>query len=155
MNIEEKVKSNLLARGFKNEALLSNRGLVAATIDETILEVVKNFRIPDGNAIEASGKIELIDGYTPIYRCSLTKEQFGLSAEEALRQDLAEEFAVCADPKAHGGLIVYGKYDGVWRSNPWSHRFLIRVLLEQIGIEIPTKPDDKEKAWRHRGPGLT
>jgi len=41
-NIEEKVKSNLLARGFKNDALLNNRGLIGATIDETILELVKN-----------------------------------------------------------------------------------------------------------------
>ncbi len=47
MNIEEKVKSNLLARGFKNETMLNNRGLIGATIDETIVEVVKNLRIAD------------------------------------------------------------------------------------------------------------
>lgn len=47
MNIEEKVKMNLIARGFGNETMLNNRGLIGATIDETILEVVKNLRIAD------------------------------------------------------------------------------------------------------------
>jgi hypothetical protein len=47
MNIEEKVKMNLLARGFDNKTQLNNRGLIGATIDETILEVVKNLRIAD------------------------------------------------------------------------------------------------------------
>lgn len=45
MNIEEKVKSSLLTRGFGKETMLNNRGLIGATIDETILEVVKNFRV--------------------------------------------------------------------------------------------------------------
>ena len=47
MNIEEKVKMNLLTRGFNNSTQLNNRGLIGATIDETILEVVKNLRIDD------------------------------------------------------------------------------------------------------------
>ena len=47
MNIEEKVKMNLLARGFDNNTQLNNRGLIGATIDETILEVVKSLRISD------------------------------------------------------------------------------------------------------------
>jgi len=47
MNIEEKVKMNLLTRGFDNKTQLNNRGLIGATIDETILEVVKNLRIAD------------------------------------------------------------------------------------------------------------
>lgn len=47
MNIEEKVKMNLLIRGFDNKTQLNNRGLIGATIDETILEVVKNLRIAD------------------------------------------------------------------------------------------------------------
>ena len=47
MNIEEKVKMNLLARGFDNKTQLNNRGLIGATIDETVLEVVKNLRIAD------------------------------------------------------------------------------------------------------------
>jgi citrate lyase gamma subunit len=47
MNIEEKVKMNLLIRGFDNNTQLNNRGLIGATIDETILEVVKNLHISD------------------------------------------------------------------------------------------------------------
>jgi hypothetical protein len=47
MNIEGKVKMNLLIRGFDNKTQLNNRGLIGATIDETILEVVKNLRIAD------------------------------------------------------------------------------------------------------------
>lgn len=49
MNIEEKVKANLLVRGFDKKTQLNNRGLIEATIDETILEVVKNLRIADVN----------------------------------------------------------------------------------------------------------
>ena len=47
MNIEEKVKMNLLIRGFNNNTQLNNRGLIGATIDETILEVVKNLSTSD------------------------------------------------------------------------------------------------------------
>lgn len=45
MNIEEKVKMNLIVRGFDSNTQLNNRGLIGATIDETILEVVKNLNI--------------------------------------------------------------------------------------------------------------
>jgi len=55
MNIEEKVKSNLLTRGFDNKTLLNNRGLIGATIDETILEVVKNLRIADVSGSKPTG----------------------------------------------------------------------------------------------------
>jgi hypothetical protein len=47
MNIEEKVRLNLLTRGFSNKTLLNNRGLIGAAIDETILELVKKIRIGD------------------------------------------------------------------------------------------------------------
>lgn len=42
MDIEEKVKYKLLLRGFSRETQLNNRGLIGATIDETILEVIKS-----------------------------------------------------------------------------------------------------------------
>jgi len=45
MDIEEKVKNKLLMRGFSKETLLNNSGLIGATTDETILEVVKNLGI--------------------------------------------------------------------------------------------------------------
>lgn len=79
---------------------------------------------------------ELVDGYIPIYRVKMDKARFGLTDEGARLQDLAEEYAICADEKANAGLIVYGKYNGVWRVNPWSTRFLVRDLLEKIGIVI-------------------
>lgn len=78
----------------------------------------------------------LIDGYRPIFWVAPKKEHFGLTAEGAMLQDLAQEYAVCADPNANAGLIVYGKYNDNWRPNPWSTRFLIRILLEKIGITI-------------------
>jgi hypothetical protein len=31
-------------------------------------------------------------------------------------------------------------YGGTWRVNPWSTRFLVRDILEKIGISVP-KPD--------------
>lgn len=40
--IEYEVKTNLLKRGFTKEQLLNNRGLIGATIYETIQEIVKN-----------------------------------------------------------------------------------------------------------------
>jgi hypothetical protein len=49
---------NLLARGFDNKTQLNNRGLIGATIDETILEVVKNLRIAD---VTSSAKVPLCD----------------------------------------------------------------------------------------------
>ncbi len=52
-------------------------------------------------------------------------------------EDLAEEYAVCASPKSNAGLLVYAKYNGEWQVNPWTVRFLVRDLLEQIGIVIP------------------
>lgn len=47
MEFEDKIKNKLLMRGFPNEKLLNNRGLIGATIDEVILLTVKNLSIPD------------------------------------------------------------------------------------------------------------
>lgn len=79
----------------------------------------------------------LVDGYSPIFRAKMDRHKFGLSREGAVLQDMAEEYAVVADEKANAGLIVYGKYNGVWRVNPWSTRFLIRILLENSGVSLP------------------
>lgn len=46
MNIEDKVKTGLMARGFDIDTQLNNRGLIGATIDETILALVKNHSVP-------------------------------------------------------------------------------------------------------------
>lgn len=79
---------------------------------------------------------ELIDGKKPIFHVVMDRQKFGLSHDEAMRQDMASEYAVISDPQANGGLIVYAKYRGEWSANPWSTRFLIRVLLENSGIEL-------------------
>lgn len=42
---EKKIRNKLLMRGFPNEKIINNRGLVGATIDEVILEVVKNIGV--------------------------------------------------------------------------------------------------------------
>ena len=42
---EKKIRNKLLMRGFKEHRLTNNRGLIGATIDEVILEVVKNIGV--------------------------------------------------------------------------------------------------------------
>lgn len=42
---EKKIRNELLMRGFDNNYLLNNRGLIGATTDEVILEVVKNIGV--------------------------------------------------------------------------------------------------------------
>lgn len=80
---------------------------------------------------------EQLDGYTVIYHVKLDKDRFWLTESQAKMEDLAEEYAVCASPKSNAGLLVYAKYNGEWQVNPWTVRFLVRDLLEQIGIVIP------------------
>jgi len=78
---------------------------------------------------------ELVDGHVPIYHVKMDKEMFGLTDDERARmQDLAQEYALCANTKVSAGLIVYGKYDGVWRRT-WSTRFIIRYLLTALNAE--------------------
>lgn len=89
------------------------------------------------NETPAIGNVLLVDGRLPIFHAKMDRHKFGLSEEGAMLQDMAEEYAVVADEKANAGLIVYGKYNGVWRVNPWSTRFLIRILLENSGVSLP------------------
>ena len=42
MDFEDEIKNKLLMRGFPNDKILNNRGLINATIDEVILLTVKN-----------------------------------------------------------------------------------------------------------------
>ena len=59
MDIEQKVTTKLLIRGFSKENLLNNRGLIGATTDEAILEVVKNLGIAN-----VSNQRELLLAFT-------------------------------------------------------------------------------------------
>jgi hypothetical protein len=79
----------------------------------------------------------LVDGRLPIFHVVMDRHKMGLSHDEAMKQDMASEYAIVADPQANGGLIVYAKYHGEWSANPWSTRFLIRVLLENSGVSLP------------------
>lgn len=79
----------------------------------------------------------LVEGRLPIFHVVMDRHKLGLTHDEAMKQDMAEEYAVVAEEKANAGLIVYGKYGGVWCANPWSTRFLIRTLLENSGVSLP------------------
>lgn len=50
--LEDIIKSKLLIRGFKNEDLLNARGLIGATIDETVLELVKNYQSANTSKVD-------------------------------------------------------------------------------------------------------
>lgn len=86
---------------------------------------------------------ELIDGYTPLYRVKMTPERWGLTKEQADRQDMAKEYAVCIAEKANAGIIVYAKIGGEWVANPWSDRFLIRDLIEGLFVKKEVVVDEK------------
>ena len=58
MEFEDKIKNKLLMRGFPNDKLLNNRGLIGATIDEVILMTVKNLAIH--NVSQQSELLELL-----------------------------------------------------------------------------------------------
>ena len=62
MNLEEKVKQQLLSRGFTSEQLLNNRGLIGAVIDEVALMLVKNLAIHDvSNCADLKHELEVTD----------------------------------------------------------------------------------------------
>lgn len=42
MDFENEIKNRLLMRGFPSDKLINNRGLIGATIEETIVLTVKN-----------------------------------------------------------------------------------------------------------------
>jgi len=78
-----------------------------------------------------------------VFHVQTNAEMFGISKKLAERQDLAEEYAIVADGNSFGGIIVYAKYHGKWSPNPWSSRWLIRVLLMTIGVYLPhVKPTE-------------
>jgi len=80
--------------------------------------------------------ILLVDGRTPIFHVVMDRDKLGLTEREARFQDMADEYAVVSEPEANGGIIVYAKYKGEWFVNPWSTRFLIRVLLQNMGVPV-------------------
>lgn len=81
--------------------------------------------------------METLDGLNVVFHVQTSAEMFGISKKLAERQDLAEEYAIVADGNSYGGIIVYAKYHGRWSANPWSTRWIIRVLLLNIGVSLP------------------
>ena len=62
MDLEKKVKQQLLIRGFSKEQLLNNRGLIGAVIDEVALIIVKNLAIHDvSNYADLKHELEITD----------------------------------------------------------------------------------------------
>lgn len=83
-----------------------------------------------------------IDGNPVLFHCVLDASRFGLTEEKAKDQDMFDEYAVVSNKGANAGILIYVKTDnGNWQVNTWSARFLVRVLLEDIGISIPNNTE--------------
>jgi hypothetical protein len=62
MDLENKVKQQLLSRGFTKEQLLNHRGLIGAVIDEVALMIVKNLAMHDvNNCVDLKHELEVTD----------------------------------------------------------------------------------------------
>lgn len=104
------------------------------------MEHKQNNQIPQSHNSHTSMDDErvLVDGRQPIFHVIMDCEKLGISEDDAKLRDMADEYAIISEPEANGGLIVYGKYSGEWTANPWSTRYLIRVLLENAGVSLPS-----------------
>ena len=71
MEFEDKIKNKLRLRGFTEEQIINNRGLIGAVIDETILEVTKSADhdvfIKKGEGNNDMLRVEPGDELDPIY----------------------------------------------------------------------------------------
>lgn len=81
--------------------------------------------------------METLDGLNVVFAFKPDATMFGITEKQAKIQALAEQYAIVADELANGGIIVYAKYNGKWSPNPWSTRWLIRILLLNMGIYLP------------------
>ena len=45
--------------------------------------------------------------------------------------DCADEYKIVKEPKAINGIVLYGKFNGTWKPNPFQTRFVIGHLLER------------------------
>ena len=99
MDIEQKVKTKLLIRGFSNENLLNNRGLIGATTDEAILEVVKNLGIANVSNCALFENEKLVSNM-----CISFRHDFGLLPkliQEDLKRDCKEWLRAYDNNKEH------------------------------------------------------
>lgn len=76
---------------------------------------------------------ELKDGAEIVWTWVPTEEE-RLHIDSRWRfNDLAKEYAVVKDPKAHFGIIVYAKHHGKWEANPPSTRAVVAKMLAESG----------------------
>jgi hypothetical protein len=78
--------------------------------------------------------LPIIEGKVPIFHVIMDHTKYDLSKEQARREDMADEYAVVVNTESNAGIVVYGRYNGEWIPNPYSTRWLIRVLLENMGV---------------------
>lgn len=57
----------------------------------------------------------------------------GKALKDPLSEDVAEEYAIIKYDQAQSGIVVYAKYRGAWKANPWSMRPVVRELLKRAG----------------------
>lgn len=55
-------------------------------------------------------------------------------------EDLAEAYRVVKCDEAVSGIIVYFRWKGEWKANPWNTRSLIRHLIDQLSEARDTLP---------------
>ena len=47
--------------------------------------------------------------------------------------DCADEYAIEMRESALGGLILWARWGDKWEPNPWSERYVLRQLLQEMG----------------------
>lgn len=105
--IEQKIKEALLIRGFKNETILNNRGLIGAVIDETILKTVKNTVALD------SINSRLIDKVT-VKNLGLAFRMVGISCNEETIDKVIDLVELIEDKGDDTSMKDICKLEGEW-----------------------------------------
>jgi hypothetical protein len=77
----------------------------------------------------------IVEGKVPIFHIIMDNNVYGMTKVQSRRADMAEEYAVVIDTDASAGIIIYGRYNGEWIPNPYSTRWLVRALLENLALQ--------------------
>ncbi len=76
-----------------------------------------------------------MDNEKVIFRWKLPDDYPNFSGHD----DLPTEYKVVENKKADGGVVIFGKYNGEWKPNPWNARTLVRHLIECL-LEVRNNP---------------
>lgn len=100
--------------------------VIAANVTEKQTEI-------DPKVSEAPTEIK---GHKVVFYYKTDYKKHGLTEEKVEYHDIMDEYAVVECVDANCGIMVFYRInrDDAWQVNPWSMRFLIRILLENIGI---------------------